>query len=48
MRWLLAFIPWPKQVTTAGYRLGQAMMSLPFTGGMGDYKWVLARRAGAS
>ncbi len=44
-RWLLAFIPWPKQVTTAGYRIGQAMMSLPLIGHMGDYKWVLAHRA---
>ncbi len=43
MRLALAFVPWPKPVTAAGYYLGKAAMALCGSRAFGDYKVLLAR-----
>ena len=45
VRFALAFVRWPKVITTPCYHLGQALMKLPILSGMGDYKAVCATAA---
>jgi len=43
MRLLLAFVPWPKPITAAGYYFGRGIMALAGSKAFGDYKVILAR-----
>lgn len=45
MRLLLAFIPWPKPITSIGYHLGQKIMKTLFkNNAFGDYKAIHAKK----
>ena len=46
MRLLLAFLPWPRALTAAGYHLGQGLMALTGNTLGGDYTAILATRGG--
>ena len=43
MRFVLAYVPWPRWITTPLYQFGQALMALPGFRKMGDYKAISAR-----
>ena len=44
MRLALAFIPWPKPITSLGYRLGQEIMKTLFNNrAFGDYKCIYSK-----
>ncbi len=47
MRLVLAFVPWPKPVTAAGYYLGRGIMALTASKAFGDYKVIFASSAGS-
>ncbi len=42
-RLVLAFVPWPKAITAAGYYLGRGIMALFGNQAFGDYKVIFAR-----
>jgi len=44
MRLALAYFNWPRMLTAAGYRLGEAMLRLTPGTYFGDYKTILAQR----
>ena len=44
MRLVLAFLPWPRFITSTGYHLGQWTMALLGNRFLGDYKAILASR----
>ena len=45
MRFFLAFIPWPKPITSVGYHLGQKIMKTLFkNNAFGDYKAIYAKK----
>jgi 2-polyprenyl-3-methyl-5-hydroxy-6-metoxy-1,4-benzoquinol methylase len=44
MRLALAYLPWPKFITSAGYHLGKWTMALLGNRFLGDYKIILASR----
>ena len=45
MRLFLAFIPWPKPITSIGYHLGQKIMKTLFNNSaFGDYQAIYAKK----
>lgn len=43
MRLILAYLPWPRWVTSPLYHLGQAAMKIPSLASLGDYHTIVAQ-----